>query len=78
MKSRLIFKSFWILNLVHILLSSDYNAVIVGINDYPGSNNDLSYAVADAQGIREVLINDHSWSSSKISLVTPARDVGQA
>ncbi|NHJ85989.1 MAG: hypothetical protein FK734_11040 [Asgard group archaeon] len=41
-------------------------AIIVGISDYPGTNNDLSYCDDDAIEVRSMLINDYNFESSNI------------
>lgn len=51
-------------------LGTDFNGVCVGINDYPGSSNDLAYCVNDAQEIKNGLINYQNWNSSKVTLLT--------
>ncbi len=45
-------------------------AVIVGIADYPGTANDLSYSVQDAIAVRQALLKDGiSWAPERIVLL---------
>lgn len=50
--------------------SIDVYAVLVGIEDYPGSSYDLSYCVDDANDLKQALQNSASWSNSKIVTLT--------
>jgi len=43
-------------------------AVVVGINDYPGSSADLQYTVADANEMKNVLLNTYKFD--KVILLT--------
>jgi len=45
-------------------------AVFVGINDYPGSDSDLDYCVADATGMRSNFENSTMWSGASITTLT--------
>jgi hypothetical protein len=49
--------------------AQNFHGVIVGINEFDVAPS-LAYAVADAQAMKETLINDHSWSSSNIEYRT--------
>lgn len=49
-----------------------FNAVCVGINDYPGTVNDLNYCVSDATALRQYLITYKHWNASKINLLIDA------
>ena len=40
--------------------------IVVGISNYPGSSNDLSYCDDDAQEIYSMLINDYNFKSENI------------
>ncbi|MGD8782689.1 MAG: caspase family protein [Ignavibacteria bacterium] len=50
--------------------SVEYHAVIAGINDYSPYTNDLYWAVADAEGMRQSLIADEGWLDANIELRT--------
>ena len=50
--------------------SIEYHGVVVGINDYPGTINDLSWCVADAQEMEEYLKSYQSWQDGNITLLT--------
>jgi len=41
-------------------------AIIIGISDYPGSNNDLNYCDDDALAVRNMLINDYNFKPQNI------------
>ena len=43
-------------------------AVVVGINDYPGTGSDLQYTVADANEMKNVLLNTYKFD--KVILLT--------
>ncbi len=53
-----------------IVWSTNFHGVCVGINDYPGSINDLSCCVADAEDMKRTLENEQGWSSTNIELLT--------
>lgn len=53
-----------------IVFSQNWNAVCVGINDYPGFSNDLDWCVNDATWMREYLITYKQWNASRINLLT--------
>lgn len=50
------------------LLPANYG-VFVGINNYPGTANDLLYAVNDAEDVRQALIDVQGWNGSNMELV---------
>ena len=50
-------------------------AVIVGISDYEGSENDLPWSVDDAYDMKNVLIS-HGWKSDHIKLLTNSQATG--
>jgi hypothetical protein len=50
--------------------SIEYNAVIAGINDYLPIQNNLNWAVKDAQDIRYTLETHQSWQDANITLLT--------
>lgn len=52
------------------VFSQNWNAVCVGINDYPGASNDLNWCVNDATRMKEYLTTYKQWSSSRINLLT--------
>lgn len=41
-------------------------AIVIGISDYPGSSNDLSYCDDDAQDIYSMLINDYNFKTENV------------
>ncbi|NHK33058.1 MAG: hypothetical protein FK730_17045 [Asgard group archaeon] len=41
-------------------------AIVIGISDYPGSDNDLSYCDDDAQDVYSMLINDYNFKTENI------------
>ncbi len=47
-------------------------AVVVGINDYPGTSNDLSYCVPDATGV-SALLPKVGFTPEHVVMVTDAR-----
>ncbi len=49
--------------------SVEYYAVICGISDYPGTENDLSYPADDALAIRNRLLSDPRWKSENITML---------
>jgi metacaspase-1 len=40
-------------------------AVVIGINDYPGTGSDLQYCVADAELMADVLLNQYNFTNVK-------------
>ena len=49
-----------------ILTAKDAYAIVVGISDYPGTSNDLSYCDDDSQDVYSMLINDFNFKSENI------------
>ena len=47
-------------------------AIVVGINNYPGSSSDLQYTVADADEMSHVLITTYGFSVSNVNELTDA------
>ncbi|GAG94404.1 unnamed protein product, partial [marine sediment metagenome] len=45
---------------------TEYWALLIGISDYPGTENDLNYCDDDANDIRSALINSQGWDPSNI------------
>jgi len=45
-------------------------AIVIGINDYPGSGSDLQYAVADADEMSYVLTNIYGFPASNVHELT--------
>ncbi|MFX0029208.1 MAG: caspase family protein, partial [Candidatus Hermodarchaeota archaeon] len=41
-------------------------AIVIGISDYPGSSNDLSYCDDDAQDINSMLINEYNFKTENV------------
>lgn len=52
------------------IFSQTWNGVCAGINDYPGSLNDLNWCVSDAYEMQQKLITYKNWSSNQINLLT--------
>lgn len=48
---------------------ANYRGICVGINDYPGSSNDLLYAVRDAQHLKYRLRDHQNWTDGNIELI---------
>ena len=44
----------------------NWNAVCAGINDYPGTANDLNWCVNDVTVMRQYLINYKQWNSDRV------------
>jgi hypothetical protein len=47
----------------------EFYAVIVGIADYPGTGNDLSFTDDDALGVYQTLLSFPAWSPERIALL---------
>ena len=54
------------LRLSSTLPAKNAYAIVIGISDYPGSDNDLSYCDDDAQDIYSMLINDYNFKTENI------------
>lgn len=48
-------------------------ALLVGINDYPGSRNDLAGCVNDTANLQRVLVQDFGFDSGGVRVLTDAR-----
>lgn len=48
----------------------EYWAVLVGINNYPGSGTGLPYSLNEINSFKEILLNGGNWNSSQILVVT--------
>lgn len=48
---------------------TNYYAVITGISDYPGVDNDLDYAALDAQELRDTLLTGTNWRPENIMML---------
>jgi len=46
------------------------HAVVIGVEDYPGTENDLDYTVDDAQDVKSALINYGGFKENDIYLLT--------
>jgi len=53
-----------------VILPQNWNAVLAGVNDYPGNINDLQWCVNDVTVMRQYLINYKQWSNNNINLIT--------
>jgi metacaspase-1 len=50
--------------------TSQKYAVVIGINDYPGTGSDLQYCVADATLMTDVLHNQYGFPTENIKTIT--------
>jgi len=48
-------------------------AIVIGINDYPGSSSDLQYCVNDANSVVEALENLYGYKPGNIAYITNSR-----
>ena len=48
----------------------DYWAVLIGINDYPGSSNDLPFSINEILSFRNTLLDGGNWQDSHIQVLT--------
>lgn len=48
----------------------DYWAVLIGINDYPGSSGDLPFSVNEILSFRNTLLEGGNWQDSHIRVLT--------
>lgn len=48
------------------LTSKDAYAIVIGISDYPGTENDLSYCDDDAQAVYSMLVNEYNFKTENI------------
>ncbi|KKN37132.1 hypothetical protein LCGC14_0766600 [marine sediment metagenome] len=55
----------WVLKRTYLTERNAY-AIVIGISDYPGTSNDLSYCDDDANGIYNMLISDYNFRSENI------------
>jgi len=44
-------------------------AIVIGIEDYPGTANDLQYAVDDAEDMRKVLVDNYGFQTDHIKFI---------
>ena len=51
-------------------LKRDYWAVLVGINDYPGSSNDVPFSINEILSFRNTLLEGGNWLESHIQVLT--------
>ncbi|MDO4587009.1 MAG: caspase family protein [Planctomycetia bacterium] len=49
---------------------STYYGLIVALNDYYGTENDISYTVSDARGVYDALLTDPHWAENNITVLT--------
>ena len=49
---------------------TDYWAVLVGINDYPGHSKDLPYSINEISSFKNALLNGENWQSSHIKFLS--------
>lgn len=52
------------------IAAGTYRAVIVGIANYEGTDNDLTYCDDDAQAIYDTLVTASNWAAANIELIT--------
>jgi hypothetical protein len=48
----------------------EYRALLIGINDYPGSTIDLPYSVNEIMSLKKTLIDGGNWEESNILILT--------
>ncbi len=51
-------------------ITKKYWAVLIGINDYPGDNNDLPYSVNEITSFQNTLLHTRNWKQSNIKILT--------
>ncbi|MFC1552551.1 C10 family peptidase, partial [Candidatus Latescibacterota bacterium] len=56
----------------------EYRAVIVGVSDYPGTENDLNFCDDDAFDIYSALLSKSEWADANIQLLIDAEATIQA
>lgn len=47
----------------------DYWAVLIGINDYPGTSGDLPYSINEINSFKKTLITKGNWNESHIKMI---------
>ncbi len=51
-------------------ITKNYWAVLIGINDYPGDNNDLPYSINEITSFQKTLLHTRNWKQSNIKILT--------
>jgi hypothetical protein len=51
-------------------ITKNYWAVLIGINDYPGDNNDLPYSINEITNFQKTLLHTRNWKQSNIKILT--------
>lgn len=51
-------------------LRTNYWAVLIGINDYPGDSGDLPYSISEISSFKSTLLNKGNWNESYIKMIT--------
>jgi hypothetical protein len=51
-------------------LTKNYWAVLIGINNYPGTQNDLPFSVNEITGFQKTLLSTKNWKQSHIKTIT--------
>lgn len=51
-------------------LQKNYWAILIGINNYPGSSGDLPYSINEINSFKKTLINKGNWNESHIKKIT--------
>ena len=51
-------------------ITKNYWAVLIGINDYPGTTNDLPYSVNEITSFQNTLLHTRNWKQSNIKILT--------
>lgn len=52
-----------------MFFQNDFRAVLIGINDYPGTSGDLPYSVNEINSFKKTLINKGNWNESQIKMI---------
>ena len=60
-------------NIISIQLNNttkNYWAVLIGLNNYPGTENDLPFSVNEITSFQNTLLNTKNWKQSNIRIIT--------
>ena len=55
-----------------ICFQKQYWAVLIGINDYPGTWGDLPYSISEINSFKKTLLTKGNWKESHIKMITDA------
>ncbi len=51
-------------------ITKNYWAVLIGLNNYPGTENDLPFSVTEITGFQNTLLGTKNWKQSNIKIIT--------